>query len=183
MPVLAVLTPEDGLAGAIMPLGFAAAMGTALVIDLDPSGPRYPGPASLADLVADGPRRIDLVPQRRGPAVLRNGGVSYDDAARVVAALTAGWPNVVLRLPPVAAPSVEARFVPVHVAYPGNLFPAPGRPAVIQMTDRRRPGTDAGVILPPPRPTTWRALARGTIPPPDRWIRSCRRVWEFPWTR
>src|SRR4030066_639874 len=53
MPALAIWTPEDGVLGALAPLGLAASAGTALVIDLDPLGPRYPGEPSLADLVRE----------------------------------------------------------------------------------------------------------------------------------
>ena len=55
MSALAVWTAYDGLLSATAPLGLAAAAGTALVVDLDPEGPVYPGPASLADLVVEGP--------------------------------------------------------------------------------------------------------------------------------
>ena len=40
MPALAIWSPEDGVLGAVAPLGLAAAAGTALVVDLDPRGPR-----------------------------------------------------------------------------------------------------------------------------------------------
>ena len=89
MPALALWTPEDGLLGALAPLGLALAAGTALVVDLDPLGPHYPGTTSLADLVAEGPRQADLKPAHRGVAVLRNGGVAPAAAAEVVAAPTA----------------------------------------------------------------------------------------------
>ena len=59
MPALAIWTPEDGVLGALAPLGLAIAGGTALMVDLDPLGPRYPGTRSLADLVSEGPRRAD----------------------------------------------------------------------------------------------------------------------------
>ena len=84
MTALAVWTAFDGLLSATAPLGLAAAAGTALVVDLDPDGPAYPGRASLADLVADGPRRADLVPSRDGVAVLRNGGVEATAAREVI---------------------------------------------------------------------------------------------------
>jgi hypothetical protein len=66
VPALAVWSPEDGILGAVAPLALAAAAGTALVVDLDPGGPRYPGAATLAGLVADGPRRSDLEPDAKG---------------------------------------------------------------------------------------------------------------------
>ena len=81
-------------------LALAAAAGTALVVDLDPQGPAYPGNADLAELVAEGPTRRDLEPERSGVAVLRNGGVPEEEAAEVLNALAARWPAVVFRLPP-----------------------------------------------------------------------------------
>ncbi|MEE8489046.1 MAG: hypothetical protein V3S43_01840, partial [Acidimicrobiia bacterium] len=84
MPALAIWSPEDGVLGAVAPLGLAAASGTALVVDLDPNGPNYPGASSLAALVADGPRRSDLQPVRKGVAVLANGGIEPEDAEAVL---------------------------------------------------------------------------------------------------
>ena len=52
MPALAIWSPDDGVLGAVAPLALAAAAGTALVVDLDPGGPRYPGEATLGALVA-----------------------------------------------------------------------------------------------------------------------------------
>ena len=105
MPALSTWTPEDGVLGAVAPLAMAAAAGTALVVDLDPHGPAYPGAVGLAGLVAEGPTRRDLEPARRGVAVLHNGGVEPEDAAEVLAALVAGWPAVVFRLPPHIRPT------------------------------------------------------------------------------
>jgi len=185
MPALALWTPEDGVLGALAPLGLALAAGTALVIDLDPLGPHYPGSASLADLVAEGPRKADLSPSRRGVAVLRNGGVSPAAAANVVAALLAGWERVVLRLPPRPAPGPGTLpVVPVRLLLPGGLFPSDTRPAVYQpiRLPARLPGP--GVRLPLPREGTMSALLGGRRPAAgDRWIRAWRPVWEVPWGR
>ena len=98
MPALAIWSPEDALLGAVAPLALAAAAGTALVVDLDPQGPRYPGSGSLADLVRDQPRRDDLRPGRAGVAVLRNGGIDPEAAEEVLVALAKDWPAVVFRL-------------------------------------------------------------------------------------
>jgi hypothetical protein len=183
--VLAVWTPEDGLLGALAPLGLAAASGTALVVDLDPLGPRYPGARSLADLVADDPSRAELEPDRRGVAVLRNGGVRPGDAARVITALTARWPRVVLRLAPRPAPDGAAvPVVPVRLLVPGGLHPAPADPAVYQATPHPMPLPGPGIRLPVPARRCTAALLTGRMPPArDRWIRSWRAVWEGPWTR
>ncbi len=187
MPALAIWTPEDGLLGALAPLGLAAAAGgPALVVDLDPAGPRYPGPGSLADLVAEGPRRVDLLPQRRGVAVLHNGGVTATEAAAVVEALLGGWNRLVLRLPP--RPKPETTFsvpvIPVRLLVPGGLFKMGGGPGVYQSTPARVAVPENGVRLPRPSVTAVRALLTGRLPAPtDRWLAAWRPVWRIPWER
>jgi len=185
MPALALWTPEDGLLGALAPLGLAIAAGTALVVDLDPLGPHYPGSSSLADLVAEGPRQADLTPGRRGVAVVRNGGVTPAAAAEVVSALVAGWERVVLRLPPRPAPTISMiPVVPVRLLVPGSLFPHDDAPAVYQATRAlmRLPGP--GLRLPIPSSGGVSALLQGRRPVAgDRWVRAWRLVWEAPWGR
>ena len=185
MPALALWTPEDGVLGALAPLGLAASAGTALVVDLDPLGPAYPGDACLADLVREGPRRADLSPARRGVAVLRNGGVGTSGAGEVLAALLAGWERVVLRLPPRPAPAgAEAPVVPVRLLIPGGLFARPGGPAVYQSTRALMPLPGPGVRLPVPSAGTVAGLLKGRLPVAgDRWVRAWRPVWEGPWGR
>lgn len=184
MPALAIWTPEDGVLGALAPLGLAISGGTALVIDLDPQGPRYPGEASLADLVREGPRRADLRPARRGVAVLRNGGVGTA-AAEVVSALLAGWERVVLRLPPRPAPNVAGvPVVPVRLLIPGGMFAGGTGPAVYQSTRAMLPLPGPGVRLPVPSAGTVTGLLKGRLPAVgDRWVRAWRPVWEAPWGR
>ncbi|NQV05293.1 hypothetical protein HQ535_01990 [bacterium] len=184
MPVLAIWTPEDGLLGALAPLGAAlGAPGPALLIDLDPGGPSYPGDASLADIVAEGPRRPDLAPERTGVAVIRNGGVPASDAGTVIAALVDGWPNVVLRLPPRPAPSgVPVPVVPVRLLIPCDWFPPTEGPGVFQATPATVPGRIRGIRLPVPSRSTVAALLGGRAPAPrDRWVAAWRRVWEVSW--
>lgn len=185
MPALAVWTPEDGLLGALAPLGLAlASPEPALVVDLDPDGPRYPGDASLARLVAEEPRRDDLRPGRGAVAVLRNGGIRSGEAARVLEALLDGWGRVVLRLPPRGRSPVPVPVVPVRLLLPGALFDRQEGPAVYQATPvaARLPGP--GIRLPVPARSTVTALVRGGAPPRwDRWVRSWRRVWDAPWRR
>jgi hypothetical protein len=185
MPALALWTPDDPLLGAVAPLAAGAAAGTALVLDLDPGGPHYPGSGSLADLVADGPRRVDLEPARQGTAVLRNGGIDPSAAWEVVAALTERWPRLVLRLPADGAGREEAAqiapVVPVRPLLPDPLRTGDRRPAVYQDLGWRSAPSGPGPVLPRPRPGTWSRLLAGRMPPPDRWLRSWRAVWEFPW--
>jgi hypothetical protein len=165
------------LLGALAPLGLGAAAGTALVVDLDPAGPRYPGTGSLASLVADGPRRSDLAPDRTGLAVLRNGGVDPDRADEVLAALAAGWPSVVLRLP--ASGSGRADIL-VRPLVPGGLFPSDHSATTIFQ--------DLGFRLPAPGPVlpvlsrgTAAALLAGSLPVRSRWVRAWKEAWEGAW--
>jgi hypothetical protein len=177
--VLAVRTPEDGLLGALAPLGLGAAAGTALVVDLDPAGPHYPGSGSLADLVDDGPRRSDLSPDRTGLAVLRNGGVKADAAGEVLAALEDGWPAVVLRLPATPAAGREAD-VAVYPLLPGGLFSVHAHgPAVFQNLGFRIPAP--GLQLPVLSRATAAALLAGSVPARSRWVRAWKPVWEGQW--
>ena len=175
-----VETTGGGVLGAVAPLAFAAAAGTALVIDLENGGPPYPGGGSLASLVEDGPRLTDLRPSRSGIAVLRNGGVDAAEASEVIEALTAGWPNVVLR----GVPGADAgghRVVPVIPLLPhGMTRSQPGR-AVYQQMGWHEKGPEGGVTLPTPSRATVSALLAGRVPARSRWIRSWRPVWELPW--
>ena len=180
MPALSTWTPEDGVLGAVAPLALAAAAGTALMVDLDPHGPAYPGAADLAELVAEGPTRRDLEPARRGVAVLRNGGIEAEDAAEVLGALVDGWPAVVFRLPPHCR-SDRAGVVPVRPLVPGGLFPAGDRAAVYQSAGWRLTLPGPGILLPRPPGDVVKALLEGVRPRPNRWIRSWRQVWELPW--
>ena len=184
MPTLAVWAPEDGLLGALAPLGLALARRSCLVVDLDEHGPLWPGERTLADLVDDGVRRDDLTPDR-GVAVLRNGGVTASRAAAVVRSLAEAWPDCVLRLPPRPEPPLGTMpIVPVRLLAPGGLFGVPDRRAVFQATPAwsRLPGP--GIRLPVPRRTTVTSLAAGRRPPGrDPWMRAWRRVWEQRWER
>ena len=177
-------TPEDGLLGALAPLGLAIAAGSAIVIDLDPAGPQYPGDRSLADLASDGVRRPDLVP-RSGVGVVRNGGVAPADAGQVIHALIAAHPTVVLRLPPRPYPEgVPFPVVPVRLLVPGGLFPVGNRPAVYQATPVLARMPTEGVRLPVPNPATVAALLHGRRPVArDRWITAWGRAWRFPWSQ
>jgi hypothetical protein len=180
--ILGVMTHQDGVLSALAPLGLAASVQTALMVDLDPSGPPYPGDTSLARLVADGPTSRDLQPSRTGLAVLRNGGVAYTEAEQVVDALGQGWPHVVLRL----ASSNQARLfvpvVPVIPLFPGLLAIPWKQPAVFQDTGFRITPAAPGPVLPRPSRRTVAALLNGRIDPRSRWIRAWRDVWELPWT-
>lgn len=181
MPVVAMWTPEGGLLGVVAPLAMAmAAPGPALVIDLDPEGPAYPTPATLAEMVADGgPTRSDLEPRGRRLAILANGGVA-DPPGEVIAAFTAGWPHVVFRVPePADSP---APLVPVVELWPGGLAHRPHRPAVYQEVGWRVSPPGPGVVLPRPGRAALDALLGGRRPGArDRWLRRWQQVWRLPW--
>src|SRR5690606_397227 len=70
--VIGVRPFGDDLLGAIAPLGLAVAARTALVVDLVADGASYPAERTLPEVVAEGPRRAELVPERSGVAVLPN---------------------------------------------------------------------------------------------------------------
>jgi len=181
MPAVSLWSREDGVLGAVAPLGLAAAAGTALVVDLDQHGPRYPGRTTLASLVSEGPTRRHLSPERRGVAVLGNGGIATADAEEVVRALVEGWPNVVLRLASSIDPPLRA--LKVMPLVPGGLFDEPRGPVVYQASSWRVQPPQRSIVLPRPARRTVGALLAGQTPlPRDRWVRAWRTVWNQPWT-
>lgn len=179
MSAIALWTPGDGLLGALAPLGAALAASPALVIDLDPDGPEYPGERSLADLVAEDPTADELKPGP-GVAVLRNGGVAPSVAAEVVGALLERWDRVVLRLPPRPIPQADFPIVPVRLLVPGWLE-GPAEPAVWQATPGWAQLPAPGVRLPVPSRATVSALLAGRRPGRSRWITAWRSVWRTRW--
>ena len=180
MPALAIWSPEDEVLGAVAPLALGVAAGTALVVDLDRNGPRYPGDVSLASLVADGPTKADLSPQRRGVAVVRNGGVEPQDAELVLHALVEGWPAVVFRLP--QGHIADGSAIPILPLVPGPVLRRFPGPAVYQRSAWRVEVPPNAMALPRPGSGTISALLSGRAPHPgDRWIRAWRRVWGTAW--
>lgn len=178
MSVVAVWSPFDLVLSLAAPLGLAVNKGTAIVVDLDPSGPPLPGDGDLASLVRRGPTEAELVPTVAGVAVLANGGIAVRDAAEVIGALTARWPHVVMRCAPGTTPPGGA--VAVVPVLPEPFAIALDRPVVYQRTvfgGVAEPGT---ATLPIPRVATIRSLLSGRIPPlRDRWIRSLDEVWSL----
>jgi len=180
--VLGVMTYQDGVLSALAPLGLAASVQTALMVDLDPSGPPYPGDTTLARLVTDGPTTRDLQPSRTGLAVLRNGGVAYSEAEQIIDALGDGWPFVVLRLAPEDQTRLFVPIVPVIPLFPGLLSVPWSRPAVFQDTGFRVRPAAPGPVLPRPSRRTVGGLLEGRVDPRSRWIKAWQGVWELPWT-
>jgi len=175
--VLALWSPLDATLGIVGPLGAAAAVDTALVVDLDPNGPPYLGPFSLADLVEHGPTLAQLQPSRKGAAVLRNGGIEPVDAEEIVSELVSRWPNVVLRCSPSSnAGQTATALLPL---LPEPFTPTShGRVVYQKMTIPVAPPPNH-TVLPVPRVGTIRALLGGVRPSPrDRWVRAFRPLWQ-----
>lgn len=180
MPALAIWSPEDEVLGAVAPIALGVAAGTALVVDLDPSGPPYPGDLTLARLVEDGPTKADLAPQRRGVAIVRNGGVDPNDAEDLLRALIKGWPAVVFRLP--SDHLSDGGAIPILPLVPGGLTKRFAGAAVYQRSAWRVQAPASSVVLPRPATATISALLAGRAPHPgDRWIRAWKRVWSTSW--
>ena len=180
MATLAIACESDGVLGIVAPLALAASVDTALVVDLDRDGPRYPGSGSLADLVEQGPRLDDLCPTRYGVAVLRNGGIDAADAGEVIAALVQGWPNVVLRLSRLAT-GLSMPLVPVIPLLPGGMTPLSERPAVYQQLGWHEKAPGPALTMPTPARRAVGALLEGHVPVRSRWISAWREVWGTPW--
>lgn len=106
--------------------------------------------------------------------MIGNGGVGESDVEKLLAALTAGWPAIVFRVPP------GEESIPVLALDPPELRPARAFRAVWQAAVR---GSRApGVVLPPLRRSAVRALCGGTVEPQSRWVRAWGEVWEQSWT-
>lgn len=171
MPIRSLTSPDPVL-HRIGPFGLAASAGTALVIDLDPNAAPYPGP-TLRHLAEDGITSAHLRPPRSGVALIANGGVLADEVSDLVRALADAWPAVVVRQP------AGHGAVPVLPLEPAEVWPHdPGR-AVWQAST---PGSRArGLVLPPLRRSTVRALCRATVAPRARWVRAWRPIWGPEW--
>ena len=178
MSVIAVWSPVDLVLSLVVPLGLAVHKGTALVVDLDPSGPPLPGRGDLASLVHRGPTEAELSPTGKGVAVLANGGIDGRDSREVIAALAKRWPHVVLRCAPAGMPPSGA--VPVLPVLPAPFTVSLDRPAVYQRTHLGGEPDRGVIVLPTPKPGTVRTLLEGRTPArKDTWIRSLEQVWTL----
>jgi hypothetical protein len=179
--VLGVRTELDSILGVVAPLGLAAAAGTAsLLIDLEPSGPTFPGERSLADLVSEGPRRVELAPAGETLAVMRNGGVAWEKAAETIDRLAMAWPALVLRVP-AATEGMPWPILPVVPLFPGILAVSRSRAAVWQLTTRGQRPPGPGPTLPPLSRAAISALLEFHEVPTGKWVRAWQPVWELPW--
>ena len=174
--VLAVESPDPVLS-VVGPIGLAASVGTALVIDFV-GGLQIRSDRTLADLIEDGPTRSELSPGRSGVALLSGHTVEPELAVSAIEELSAAWPAVVLRC---RAGQLAVPTVPVRPLFPGYLLAADETPAVWQPVGAgiRPPGP--GPVLPRLSSSLARRLLAGRLPVRSRWVASWRRVWEMPW--
>ncbi len=162
----------------LAPIGLAAALGTALVVDLRLDRPGYGAELTVADLLRDGVRRSHLGPTRRGVAVLGAADVPADEVCELVGHLEQGWPGVVVRT---GWPAPVFPMVEVHPVFPAGPWPAVPHPAVFQrVLPGHRPDVD-GVLLPRLSRGCVAAMLAGRVHPRWRWIRAWRAVWERTW--
>lgn len=180
MQLLATWAPEDGILGALAPLGLANARATCLVVDLDPGGPSYPGSSTLADIVERGPSRAELEPSRPGICVLRNGGVEAAGCLEIIQAMAASWPSVVVRLP-AAGLEIPWPTVRVRPLMPGNLFGPLEERAVYQRSSWPVPVPSTSLSLPVPRSAEIAALLAGVRLSRSPWIKAWAPVWNRTW--
>lgn len=174
--VLAVAA-DDPVVSVLAPIGLAASVGTALIVDLGDRLAREGG-RTLRDLAAEGPTRGEAAAERRGVAVLASGGIGPTEAHELLSQLAAGWPAIVVRL---AGQPWPGPVVPVMVLYPGLLRPVGGEPSAWQRVRGGSVPPGPGPVLPPVGATNVRRALSRQLPLPGRWLRSWRTVWGLPW--
>lgn len=177
--IIGVRVYGDPVLAAIAPLGLALAAEVAVVVDLDPHAPPYPGERTVAELAADGPRRVELLPARAGVATVGAGDVTPAEGVAVVERLASAWPAVVVRVGEAAV--VPFPVIPVRPLWPGFLAPTTDRASVWQLMVGSGAPPGPGPVLPPPGRGTVTALLHSRAPWRSRWVRAWRRVWELPW--
>lgn len=178
MSVVALWSPSDHLLSVLAPIGLAMSRNPTLVVDLDPRGPRYPAPFTLADLVTDGPTKAQLEPTRRGVSVLPNGGVSAESAGEVVGELARRWPNTVIRCDPRDDPPQSA--VAILPLLPEPFIVAGGGPTVYQHLGFRVQAPSGAFVLPRPGAATLNALTGlSSLPVRSKWLRSLSKLWTL----
>lgn len=177
MSVVALWSPSDLLLSVLAPIGLASTRTSALVIDLDPEGPRYESPYTLADLVRDGAMKDQLDPVRRAVAVLPNGGVGIEDASEMVGALVERWPHVVLRCDPASKPPESA--VALLPLLPKPFMAQPARRVVFQNLGFAAQAPKGALVLPRPRRATVDALmGLKAMPTKSPWLKQLARIWS-----
>jgi hypothetical protein len=177
--IIGVRVHGDHVLAAIAPLGLALAAEAAVVVDLDPHAPPYPGERTVAELAAHGPSRVEMWPARAGVATVGAGDVALAEGVAVVERLASAWPAVVVRVGMGAV--VPFPVVPVRPLWPGFLAPTIDRASVWQLVVGGGAPPGPGPVLPPPGRATVTALLHNRVPWRSRWVRAWRRVWELPW--
>lgn len=176
-PILGVWSPDPVLS-TVAPIGLAAAAGTALIVDLVTHTPATG--RTLADLISDGPKLVELSPGRPGIAFLPGGNADAAAGYEMVRQLAGHWPAVVIR-----APHAEIPFatVPVIPLYPGRL--APRTEAALGVWQpvgaASEPPGGPGPVLPRLRGGAVRRMLSGHLPRKSKWVAAWRPIWEMPW--
>lgn len=176
-PILGLMSPDPVLS-LVGPVGLAASVGTALVIDLVADEPD-PQRRTLRDIADDGPSLAELSPGRSGVAMIRAGGIDRSREIGVIQELAKRWPAVVIR---VTAGDRAFPVVPAVPLFPGGLIPAPeAAHCVWQPVGAGSTPPGPGPVLPRLRPGALRRMLSGHLPRRSRWIDSWQPVWEMPW--
>jgi hypothetical protein len=174
--ILAVRSPDPVLS-IVGPLGLAASVGTALVIDMA-GGLRLTLDRTLADLSGDGPKHDELSPGRQGVAILAAGQIETGDAISIIEKLAVRWPAVVVR---VSGDEWPGPTVPVEPLYPGWLAPSDRGAAVWQPVANGASPPGPGPVLPRLRGRTTQQFLSGQLPMRSKWVRAWEQVWRMPW--
>ncbi len=174
--VLAVRS-VDPVLSVVGPLGLAASIGTALVVDL--TGDLQLGSGrTLADIDVEGPRLDELSPGRSGVAVIGSGPIGAARAAELIADLGTRWPAVVVR---VNGNTWDGPTVPLVPLYAGWLASSTEAASVWQPVGSSPKPPGPGPVLPGLRSSLVRRLLSGQLPIRSRWIRAWSAVWDMPW--
>ncbi len=174
--VLAVRS-VDPVLSVVGPLGLAASVGTALVVDLSGDLQISHG-RTLADIDVDGPSLEELSPGRSGVAVIGSGPIEAGRAAELIADLGSRWPALVVR---VNGTAWDGPTVPLVPLYPGWLAASNDAASVWQPIGSSSKPSGPGPVLPILKAGLVRRLLNGQLPPRSRWIRAWSPVWDMPW--
>ena len=176
--VVALWSESDHLLSVLSPIGLALSRNPSLVVDLDPSGPSYRCPVTLADLVREGPTKDQLDPAKGGVSVLPNGGVAVQDAAEVVGALVQRWPNVVIRCDPHSQPPRTA--ISILPLLPDPFLGQRSERIVYQSLGLQVRAPEGAFVLPPPGSATLNALTGlSAVPKRSKWMRALGKLWSY----
>ncbi len=177
-PLLGIIASEDPVLRQIAPVGLAAARGTCLIVDADPAARPYSGAPRLEEMVDRGLRLSELVPERKGVAIVSARSMPFDDLLDHADALARFWPGIVIR-----TGTSRARIpnVPVVALLPPPLDERSDGPAIYQTCRRGAKVPTPGLGLPPLGRSRIRSLLAGIVEPRWGWVRAFRSAWELPW--